>query len=133
MFHEAACANIKQRLNITNKFKVNKTNNHQTRGDVLDKETATSLGLCCENVECPSKSMPLHLQMLPDEAPQHMKQYMMFLFTRMLTHDSAENVRYVSNKLADLPVALLDIKPVVPSKVRAVLSQKKVHKTSLEY
>lgn len=131
MFHEAACANIKQRLNITNKFKVNKTNNHQTRGDVLDKETATSLGLCCENVECPSKSMPLHLQMLPDEAPQHMKQYMMFLFTRMLTHDSAENVRYVSNKLADLPVALLDIKPVVPSKVRAVLSQKKVDLTQI--
>ncbi|KAK1443341.1 hypothetical protein BgAZ_202170 [Babesia gibsoni] len=124
-FHKAVCANVKGRLNITRRFKV-KVIAGVPAACSLDRETALAFGLCSETGEGTSKIKPLHLQLLPDDAPSYMKQYMMFILTRVLPHEVAEDIRYVNSKLSKLPLTMNYNKPITSTKVMAMASQQRV-------
>ncbi|GIX62692.1 DNA mismatch repair protein MSH1 [Babesia caballi] len=125
-FHEAACASIKVRLGMAERFKVTKTPALASASRELDRETAAVLGLGDDPGLRAGRAKGLHAQMLPDNAQPYMKQYMRFLLSHGLSPHVAENVRYVVGKLASVAVPLVDTKPVTPARVRGAISQQKV-------
>ncbi|GFE54228.1 DNA mismatch repair protein [Babesia ovis] len=129
-FHQAACRNIKTRLGITGGFRVAKITSTGLRNP-LDRETVAILGLDAECNTRLGKTKGLHGHMLPDSAPTYMKLYMKFLLSHLMPPAVAENVRFLSGRLANIQVPVLDIKPVSAAKVRMLISQYKVDPTWL--